>query len=116
LGTVAPFARWMNAYTSKVADNVVQLHTEDAQYISGHVAGLVAKGRDALIANFQIGKRGGGHIDSIEILDAQISCNPATLLCTYHATNSGAAAIGRNRLVSKKVNGAGRICLHMTVV
>jgi hypothetical protein len=95
---------------------VVQLYTEDAQHISEHVAGLVAKGRDALIANSQIGISGGVHIDSIEILDAQISCSPATLLSKYHATNSGAAAIGRNRLVSKKVNGAWRIRLHMTVV
>jgi hypothetical protein len=42
--------------------------------------------------------------------------NPATLLCKYYRTNSGAAAIGSNRLVSKKANGARRTLLHMTLV
>jgi hypothetical protein len=42
--------------------------------------------------------------------------NPATLCCKYYGTNSGAAAIGRNRLVSKKSNGAWRTLLHMTLV
>jgi hypothetical protein len=69
-----------------------------------------------LIANFQVGMSGGGHIDSIEILDAQVSCNLATLLCKYHATNSGVEAIGRNLLALKKINGIWRIYLHMTVV
>ena len=69
-----------------------------------------------MIANFQVGMNSGGHVDSIEMLDAQVSCNLATLLCKYHATNSGVEAIGRNLLVLKKENGTWRICLHMTVV
>jgi hypothetical protein len=55
-----------------------------------------------LIANFQAAMNDGGHIDSIEILEAQIICNLTTLLRKYHATNSVAEANGRNLPVLKK--------------
>jgi ketosteroid isomerase-like protein len=94
----------------------VPLYTEDARYVSGHVEGLVAEGREAVIAYLQQGMTGGGHIDSIEILDAQVSCDLATLFCKYHATNSGVEAIGRNLLVMRNFNGRWLIVMHMTVV
>lgn len=107
---------WMDAYNSKDASNLVPLYTIDARYVSGHVNGLVADGRQAVIAYLQQGMSGGGHIDSIEILDVEVSCDLATLFCKYHATNSGVEAIGRNLLVMKKINGTWLIVLHMTVV
>ena len=44
------------------------------------------------------------------------SCNMATLLCKYQATNSGVTVTGRNLLVMKKINGKWLIAVHMTVV
>lgn len=108
--------KWKEAYNSKDANNFIPLYSEDAQYISSHVAGLVAPGRDKLIANFQKGMDMGGHLDSIEILSMNLSCNLATLLCKYQATNNGVTVTGRNLLVLKKINGKWLITLHMTVV
>jgi ketosteroid isomerase-like protein len=108
--------KWKDAYNSKDAQNLVPLYTEDAQYISSHVAGLVASDREKLITNFQNGMNMGGHIDSVEILTMNVSCDLATLLCKYQATNNGVTVVGRNILVMKKINGKWLINLHMTVV
>jgi len=107
---------WKNAYNSKDAQNLVAHYSADAQYISSHVNGLVADGRDKLIANFQNGMNMGGHIDSVEILTMNVSCDLATLLCKYTATNNGVTVVGRNLLVMKKISGTWVISLHMTVV
>ena len=107
---------WREAYNSKDAKNLVAFYSEDASYISSHVEGLEANGRDALIANFQRGMSMGGHIDSIEILNMNVSCDQATLLTKYYANNSGQIAVGRNLLVMRKVQNRWLIVLHMTVV
>lgn len=108
--------KWLRAYNSGDSTTLTSLYTLDAQYISSHVQGLVAEGRDRVIANFQRGVKMGGHIDAVSILSMQMSCDLATLLCKYEATNSGQKAVGRNLLVVKKVNGKWLIALHMTVV
>jgi len=108
--------KWLQAYNSNDSMALAGMYTNDAQYISSHVRGLVAEGRDRLIANFQNGIKMGGHIDSISILSIQQSCDLATLLCKYEATNSGQKAVGRNLLVVKKVGLRWLIVLHMTVV
>lgn len=108
--------QWKEAYNSKDAANLVPLYTPDAQYISSHVSGLVANGREKLIANFQNGMKMGGHIDLVEIIRMDVSCGLATLLCKYQATNSGVTVTGRNLLILKKVGGEWLIVLHMTVV
>ena len=97
--------KWKQAYNSLNAQNLVALYSEDAQYISSHVAGLVEYGRNNLITNFQNGMNMGGKIDSVEILRMDVSGNLATLLCKYQATNAGVTAIGRNLLVLKKIKG-----------
>jgi ketosteroid isomerase-like protein len=107
---------WMNAYNSRDAQNLLSLYSEDAQYISSHVAGLVAIGREKLIANFQNGMNMGGHIDGVEILSMNVSCDLATLLCRYQATNSGVTVTGRNLLILKKIDDQWLIIIHMTVV
>jgi len=107
---------WMQAYNSKDARNLVPLYSEDAIYISSHVSGLVADGRDALVAYFQNGMDMGGHLDFIEIVSMNLSCDLATLLCRYQATNSGQTVEGRNILVLKRINHVWLINLHMTVV
>lgn len=107
---------WMKAYNSKDAGNLIPFYTEDATYVSGHVNGLQLDGRTNVIANFQNGIDGGGHIDKIEILSFNYSNDLATLLCKYQATNSGVTVSGRNLLVLKKVNGKWLIAVHMTVV
>lgn len=107
---------WMRAYNNNDSTTLAGMYTPDADYISSHVQGLVAHGRDRVIANFQRGIKSGGHIDSVSVLSIQLSCDLATLLCKYEATNSGQKAIGRNLLVVKKVSGKWLIALHMTVV
>ncbi len=108
--------QWKKAYNSGDAQNLVSLYAEDAIYTSSHVAGLEAIGRDYLIANFQNGISGGGHIDKIEILRMEVSCEMASLFCKYQATNAGVTVTGRNLLVLKKLNGEWVIVVHMTVV
>ena len=108
--------KWQDAYNSKDGQNLVPLYAEDAVYSSSHVASLEAIGRDKVIANFQVGMSGGGHIDKIEILSANVSCEMASLYCRYQATNSGVTVSGRNLLVLRKVNGYWLIINHMTVV
>ncbi len=108
--------KWREAYNSKDSQNLVQLYTEDADYISSHVSGLEAIGRDKLIANFQNGMNMGGHIDSVKILKMEVSCDIATLYCKYQATNSGVTVVGRNLLIMKKIDGVWLIALHMTVI
>lgn len=108
--------KWIAAYNGGNANNLIQLYTENAEYISSHIKGLVAKGRDRLIENFQNGMNMGGHIDKVEILSVNYSCELSTLICRYEATNNGQKAIGRNLLVLKKVNNAWLIITHMTVV
>ncbi|HEY1112362.1 MAG TPA: DUF4440 domain-containing protein [Chitinophagaceae bacterium] len=108
--------RWQQAYNSKDGQQLAPLYTEDAVYISSHVEGLVAEGRDKVIANFQRGMSGGGHIDAIEIVSMDASCDLVSLHCRYQATNSGVTVSGRNLLVLKRVNNQWLIARHMTVV
>lgn len=107
---------WIKAYNSKDANNLIPLYTDDAIYISSHVNGLELDGRENVIDYFQNGINGGGHIDKIEILSMNLSCDMATLLCKYQATNSGVTVTGRNLLVMKKIDGKWLIAVHMTVV
>lgn len=108
--------RWQQAYNSKDGRQLVPLYTEDAVYISSHVEGLVAEGRDKVIANFQRGMSGGGHIDAVEIISMEASCDLVSLHCRYQATNSGVTVSGRNLLVLRRVNDQWLIATHMTVV
>jgi len=108
--------QWKEAYNSKDSRNLEPLYTSDSQYISSHVAGLVADGRKKLIDNFQNGMNMGGLIDSVEIIKMEVSCDLATLLCKYQATNSGVTVTGRNLLILKKIGTDWFIVLHMTVV
>lgn len=108
--------KWKEAYNSGDASRLTPLYAPDAQYISSHVQGLVANGREKLIANFRNGMSSGGHIDSIEIIRMDVSCDLATLFCKYQATNSGVTVSGRNLLILKKVGEEWLIVLHMTVV
>ena len=107
---------WMDAYNGGDAKNLIPLYDKNAEYISSHVKGLVAKGRDRIIENFQNGMNMGGHIDKVEILSINYSDNLATLVCKYEATNSGQKAIGRNLLVLKRINNTWLIITHMTVI
>ena len=112
----AKMVAWQKAYNSGDAKNLIPLYTEDAIYTSSHVPGLEAMGREKLIANFQVGISGGGHIDKIEILKMDVSDGMAYLFCKYQATNSGETVTGRNLIVMKKVNNNWKIVIHMTVV
>lgn len=107
---------WMNAYNSGDAEELGSLYADDAEYLSSHVPGLVAHGRDRIVENFGKGIRMGGHIDSVAILSINVSCDLGSMVCRYHATNAGTTVTGRNLLVVKKMHGTWLIVTHMTVV
>lgn len=108
--------RWVAIYNGGDASAFSVLYAPEAQYISGHVQGLVADGRDAVIANFQRGMKMGGHLDGLQVISVRRSCNLATVLCRYEANNAGQKATGRNLLVLEHRDGCWLIVLHMTVV
>jgi hypothetical protein len=54
---------WRLAYNGTDASKLSHFYAEDAQYISSHIAGLVATGRDRVIANFQLGMNNGGFLE-----------------------------------------------------
>jgi uncharacterized protein (TIGR02246 family) len=107
---------WKDAYNSKDAARLASLYAEDADYISSHVTGLIAHGREKIQTNFQAGMDAGGHIDEVRILRSSSSGDLAYLVCLYEATNSGQKVSGRNLIVSKKLRGKWLIVSHMTVV
>lgn len=107
---------WRDAYNSGDILKLAPLYAPDAVYCSAHVPGLVARGRDSVMANFGKGMKLGGHVDSIEILSVESSCTLTTLFCRYEATNDGRKAVGRNLLVLRNENGKWLITVHMTVV
>jgi ketosteroid isomerase-like protein len=108
--------RWLNGYNGSDAQALAPLYAEDAQYISGHVKGLVAQGREAVLSNFQRGMNMGGHLDGLEVLSINSSSDLATVLCKYFANNGGQKVSGRTLLILKKIHGKWLIVLHMTVV
>lgn len=108
--------KWKEAYNSGEARNLERFYASHSRYVSGHVSGLELNGRENVLANFQKGISGGGHIDSIEIISLERSCEIVTLLTKYQATNNGQTVFGRNLLVLKKTNGDWLIVLHVSVV
>ena len=107
---------WKDAYNSKDLDRLAALYAEDADYISSHVSGLIARGRASIRANFQTGIEAGGHVDAVRILTSRISCDLAYLVSIYEATNNGQRVSGRNLIVLRKPGGKWLIASHMTVV
>jgi ketosteroid isomerase-like protein len=108
--------QWRQIYNGKDATKFATMYAEDAQYISAHVAGYVADGREAVIANFQRGMDSSGAIESIEVLSSKTSCDLATVVCKYIAVNAGQRVEGRNLLVLKKHADKWLIASHITVV
>lgn len=107
---------WKDAYNSNDAKALASFYTPDAKYVSGHVAGLVADGKDKIISNFQNGIKGGGRIESVEILEMDISGNLAYLLCRYRANNSGEKVEGRNVIILKKTGREWKFVLHASII
>jgi uncharacterized protein (TIGR02246 family) len=107
---------WKDAYNSKDPERLAALYAEDADYISSHVPGLVARGRASIRANFQKGIEAGGHVDAVRILTSRISCDLAYLVSVYEATNNGQKVSGRNLIALRKLGGKWLIVSHMTVV
>lgn len=108
--------KWMEAYNSGNSADLGSMYTEDANYVSSHVHGLVAHGRANVEENFRRGMSSGGHIDTIVVMAASVSCDLAYVHSRYEATNSGKKAYGRNILVLKKIGRNWLIKEHMTVV
>lgn len=107
---------WLAAYNNGDTKQLEQLYAEDAQYISGHVQGLVAYGRQNVISYLDAGIKLGGHIESLTVISVSESCDLATVLCEYNANNAGQKANGRSLLIFRKVNNNWLVYLHMTVV
>ena len=107
---------WKNAYNSGDASRLGAMYSEDAEYVSPHVPGLLIRGRDVVQANFRRGMASGGHIDSVTIISSRVSGEMAYLVCRYDATNSGQRVNGRNVLIAKRTDGRWLIVVHASVV
>ena len=108
--------RWMELYNKGEGTELGMLYAGDADYISAHVPGLVAHGREKIAANFQKGMNGGGHIAAITVLSIEISGDLSYVLCRYDAVNSGVSVSGRTALIARRIDGVWRIKAHLTVV
>lgn len=109
-------ARWMAAYNGTDPSALIPFYAPHARYISGHVQGLVASGREAVIANFARGMKSGGHVEALTIVSLHRSCDQAVLLMRYAANNAGDRVSGRTLLVLERRQEEWLIVLHMTVV
>jgi uncharacterized protein (TIGR02246 family) len=107
---------WVSAYNAQDAATLGSLYTEDAQYISPHVAGYILRGRNEIVDNFVKGARSGGHIDSIHVLSCTVTDQMATVVCRYDATNNGVGVNGRNVIVLEKVNGRWLYAVHASII
>lgn len=108
--------QWRQAYNSKDSTTLESMYADNAQYIPAHVAGYILHGRDRVIENFQNGARSGGHIDTLEVLSVNSSCDMVTLVTKYVGMAGGNKVNGRNLLVCKRTKGRWIIATHMTVV
>jgi uncharacterized protein (TIGR02246 family) len=107
---------WRNAYNAGDVEKLAAFYSEDADYVSPHVTGLMIHGREAIKQNFQRGIAGGGHVDSIVVQRSSYSGDLAYMVCTYQATNSGVTVHGKNVLVMKKVDGRWLIVTHASII
>jgi ketosteroid isomerase-like protein len=107
---------WRNAYNRNDAPVLTTFYTDDAEYISPHVTGLLIRGKEKLLENFRLGASMGGHVDSVKVLTIGSSCDLAYMVCSYVATNNGVKVSGKNVLVLKKVKGHWLITTHASVV
>jgi len=107
---------WRNAYNSGDVEKLAAFYSEDADYVSPHVPGLMIHGREAIKQNFQRGIAGGGHVDSIVVQRSSYSGDLAYMVCAYQATNSGVTVHGKNVLVMKKVRDKWLIVTHASIV
>lgn len=107
---------WRLAYNSSDLQKLATFYADGARYVSPHVPDLMITGRKAILSNFERGVAGGGHIDSIVVLSADTSCDLATLVCRYDATNNGVKVSGRNVLVMRRTEGLWLITTHASIV
>jgi uncharacterized protein (TIGR02246 family) len=107
---------WRNAYNAGDVEKLAAFYSEDADYVSPHVPGLMIHGREAIKQNFQRGIAGGGHVDSIVVQRSYYSSDLAYIVCAYQATNSGVTVHGKNVLVMKKIGGRWLIVTHASIV
>ena len=107
---------WRSAYNAGDVEKLASFYSEDADYVSPHVTGLMIHGREAIKQNFQRGIAGGGHVDSILVQRSGSSCDLAYVISAYQATNGGVTVHGRNVLVMKRVGGKWLIVTHASIV
>jgi ketosteroid isomerase-like protein len=107
---------WRSAYNAGDIEKLASFYSEDADYVSPHVTGLMIHGREAIKQNFQRGIVGGGHVDSIFVQRSGSSCDLAYVISAYQATNSGVTVHGKNVLVMKRIRGKWLIVTHASIV
>ncbi len=107
---------WMNAYNAKDGVRLGALYTPDADYVSPHVAGIIAHGRGNIREYFERGMKGGGYIEAIEILSCSMSCDMACVVARYDATNSGQKVNGRNVIILRNSGGRWLFATHASIV
>ena len=104
------------AYNRDDVAALAAMYADDAYYVSPHVPDLVIRGKEKIRENWKRGISGGGHIDTVEVLSGDLSCDLAYLVTRYQATNSGVTVNGRNVLIMKRIGGKWLITAHASVV
>jgi ketosteroid isomerase-like protein len=107
---------WRLAYNSGDTQKLGSFYAEDARYVSAHVPTLILEGKEAILKNFERGYAGGGRLDTIVVLFSDVSCDLATLVCRYDATNDGVKVSGRNILIMRKSGSEWLITTHASIV
>lgn len=100
--------RWRAAYNEGKAEQVAELYTEDAYYLTQHFVTGILHGREEIQGYVQRGVDGLYHIDAIEVLGTQCSGDFAYAITRYRSTNAGRNDLGVNLVVLRKREG-GRI-------
>lgn len=108
--------RWRIAYNANDLTSLGSFYSDDILYVSPHVPNLIISGRETLTKNFARGISGGGHIDSVAVVTADLSGDMAYLVTTYFATNSGVGVTGKNIIIMKRINGVWLIVTHASII
>lgn len=67
----------------KDAGMLAEFYTDDAEYVSPHVPGLMIRGREKIKENFKRGVTMGGRIDTVIVLTSGSSFYLGYMVCKY---------------------------------
>lgn len=97
--------RWRAAYNDGKAEQVAELYSEDAYYLTQHFFTGILHGREEIQAYVRRGVDANYHIDSIEVLGTQCSGDFVYAITRYKSNNAGRNDLGVNLVVPAQTGG-----------